>query len=98
MELEDLKKHLRVDHDFEDELIKQYQVWAEEEIKDSVSTAPNRDDDYFEDNPHFERAVVLLTSHYFENRLPMTEVNLQTIPFAITSAVQKLRGGYIEGQ
>lgn len=96
MDLQILKQHIRVDHDFEDDLIEQYQLWAEEEVKDSVSTAPNRDDDYFKGNPHFERAVVLLTSHYFENRLPMTEVNLKSVPYAITSAVQKLRGEYCE--
>lgn len=96
MNLEEIKKHIRVDHSFEDDLLQNYKDWAESEIKDSVSTSDNRNDEYFEGSPHYERAVVLLTGHYFENRLPMVEVELKNLPFGIISAVHKLRGGYHE--
>ena len=96
MELETIKKHIRVDHSFEDDLIRNYMVWASEEIKDSVSTSENRNELYFENSTHYERAVVLLVSHYFENRLPMIETELKNLPYGIQSAVQKLRGGYYE--
>lgn len=96
MELEKLKRHMRVDHDFEDALITDYQVWAESEVKDSVSTSDNRNEDYFKDNPHFDKAVTLLTTHYFENRLPQVEVNLYNLPFGVISAIQKMRGDYYE--
>ena len=96
MELETIKKHIRVDHSFEDDLIRDYMLWASEEIKDSVSTSETRNEAYFENSKHYERAVVLLVSHYFENRLPMIETELKNLPYGIQSAVQKLRGGYYE--
>ena len=96
MELEQLKQHIRVDHSFEDDLIFEYKKWAEAEIKDSVSTSGNRNESFFEDNPHYDRAVVLLTSHFFENRLPMVEVVVHNLPYGIMSAIHKLRGGYYE--
>lgn len=95
MELSRMKKHLRVDHDFENELIADYQSWAEEEIKDSVSTELVRDEDFFTESKHFERAVCLLTAHYFENRIGYAEKSLTHAPDGILSAVQKLRGSYI---
>lgn len=91
-----IKRHIRVDHSFEDDLLKTYIEWAEAEIKDSVSTSENLNENYFADNPHYERAVTLLTAHYFENRLPMSETNLNNLPYGIQSAVHKLRGGYHE--
>ena len=99
MELSTLKKHIRVDHDFEDDLIEVYKEWAEDEIKDSVSTSKNRDNDFFEGNPHHQKAVILVTSHYYHNRLPMIGVTRQNpanilLPFAIHGAIQKLRSEY----
>lgn len=91
-----IKEHIRIDHSFEDDLLDTYIEWAKAEIKDSVSTSENLNENYFADNPHYERAVTLLTAHFFENRLPMTEVNLNNVPFGIMSAVHKLRGGYYE--
>lgn len=96
MDISQLKKHIRVDHNFEDELIESYMFWAEEEVKDSVSTSLTRNEEYFEGNAHFDRAVALLTSHYFHNRLPMSEVNFTNLPSGINSAIHKLRGGYYE--
>ena len=98
MELEQFKKHIRVDHSFEDDLIQEYRQWAEAEIKDSVTTAEDRDEKYFEGNPHYNRAVALLSSHYFENRLPMTDTTPHNLPYGIMSAIHKLRGGYHEEQ
>lgn len=94
MDVATLKKHLRVDSSFEDGLIEEYKSWAEEEIKDSVSTEVLRNESFFEDNPHFNRAVFLLVGHYFENRIGYAEKSLQNVPDGILSAVQKLRAGY----
>lgn len=96
MELQELKKHIRVDHSFEDQLIETYMDWAEEEIKDSVSTSLTRNEGFFDTSKHYERAVVLLTGHFYENRLPMVESELSNLPYGITSAIHKLRGGYHE--
>src|SRR5699024_11732996 len=97
MDLQKLKQHIRVDHSFEDNLLREYMEWAEAEIKDSVSTSDTINEIYFSDNPHYERAVVLLTAHFFENRLAMTESNFNNFPYGFLSAVHRLRGGYHEG-
>ena len=98
MDLNTVKKHIRVDHDFEDDLIQQYMNWAEDEVKDSVSTSLSRNEAYFEGNKHYEKAVALLTSHYFHNRLPMVEANRvsNNLPYGVMSAIHKLRGDYHE--
>ncbi|AQL56418.1 head-tail connector protein [Abyssicoccus albus] len=96
MELQTIKGHLRIDHDFEDKEISHYIKWAESEVKDSVSTSKTRNEDFFVDNIHFEKAVTLLTSHYFENRLPQTNLTLSELPFGVISAIHKLRGDYYE--
>lgn len=96
--LEQLKMHLRTDHDFDDLIIETYKQWAQEEVKDSVSTSETRNEGYFEENSHFDRAVVLLTAHYYENRLPMSDIVIRELPFGVASAIQKLRGGYYEAE
>lgn len=98
MELELLKKHLRVSHSMEDDLIRDYYDFAEAEIRDSVSTSPNRDESFFEDNKIYERAVVMLTAHYFEQRIAYSDVQLSEVNDSVTSAIQKLRGSYSEKQ
>lgn len=95
MELQLLKTHLRIDHDFEDDLLLDYLSWAEAEIKDSVTTELLRDESFFVDNPHYKRALVLLVGHYFENRVGYAEKSLAEVPDGILSAVQKLRGSYV---
>lgn len=99
MNLELLKKHLRVDHSFEDDLIAEYQKWAEEEIKNSVSTDPFRNEAFFERNTQFDQAVTMQTTFYYENRLGMSERRLNNslnAPDAVLSAIQKLRGSYVD--
>ena len=88
MDFYTLKNHIRVDHSFEDDLIEDYILWAEAEIKDSVSTEELRNESFFDDNPHFNRAKVMLVAHYFENRIGYTEKSLTNTPDAILSAVQ----------
>lgn len=96
MNIEDLKHHLRIDHSFDDALIEEYKEWAIEEVKDSVSTSKNRNEEYFEGNAHFTRAVTMLTAHFYENRLPMSPINQHYVSEGVTSAIHKLRGGYYE--
>lgn len=96
MNLQMIKKHVRVDHSFEDDLLEQYIEWAETEIKDSVSTSDTRNEAYFVENPHFDRAVTLLVGHFFENRLPFVEIQQNNVPYGVMSAIHKLRGAYYE--
>ncbi|WP_337227955.1 head-tail connector protein [Staphylococcus succinus] len=95
MDLATLKLHLHVTHNSEDDLIASYQEWAEAEIKDSVYPDDlTRDNAFFDNSKIFERAVVLLTAFYFENRLGYTDVKYISSPDGVTSAIQKLRGAY----
>lgn len=96
MELETLKLHLRITHSGEDELIKEYMSWAEDEVKDSVSTSPTRNEKFFENNNHYKKAVAMLTAFYFENRLAYSETAQVSMPDAVLSAIQKMRGAYHE--
>ncbi|WP_239724555.1 head-tail connector protein [Mammaliicoccus sp. A-M4] len=96
MELETLKLHLRITHSGEDELLKEYKSWAEDDIKDSVSTSPTRNDEFFENNSHYKKAVAMLTAFYFENRLAYSDVAQVSMPDSVLSAIQKMRGAYHE--
>ena len=98
MNLQMIKKHVRVDHSFEDDLLEQYIEWAESEVKDSVTTSETRNDAYFVDNPHYERAVTMLVGHFFENRLPFTDIQNNNVPYGVMSAIHKMRGAYHEGE
>lgn len=94
MELDKLKLHMKIFHSIEDELIKEYQEWAEEEIKDSVCTDPNRNEDYFKNNKIYDRAVVLLTTFYYQNRIAYDNEQYYSMPDGVLGAIQKLRGSY----
>lgn len=94
MELSRLKKHLRVTHSMEDDLIQDYLEFAESEIKDSVSTSSTRDESFFEDNKIYERAVIMLTAHFYENRVAYSDIQLYEVNDSTTSSIQKLRGAY----
>ena len=96
MELETLKLHLRITHSVEDELLEVYKGWAEDEVKDSVSTSNTRNNEFFENNKHYQRAVALLTAFYYENRIAYSETTQVSMPDGVLSAIQKLRGAYDE--
>lgn len=96
MELETLKLHLRITHSVEDELLEVYKGWAEDEVKDSVSTSNTRNNEFFKNNKHYQRAVALLTAFYYENRIAYSETSQVSIPDGVLSAIQKLRGEYHE--
>lgn len=98
MELELLKKHLKIFHDSEDELILEYYEWSKDEIKDSVSTSSTRNESFFEDNKIFERAVVMLTAHFYEQRVAYSDIQSIEVNDSTTSAIQKLRGAYHEDE
>ncbi|MEB7763893.1 head-tail connector protein [Staphylococcus pseudoxylosus] len=95
MDVEELKSHLHVTHNMEDDRIKQYLAWAEADIKDAVYPDNNkRDESFFEGNMHYERGVFLLASFYFESRIGYSDVQYVAMPNGVTGAIQKLRGAY----
>lgn len=94
MSLDKLKLHLRITHNLEDDLLQEYQAWAEDDIKDSVCTDTNRNESFFEGNKIYDRAVVLMTAYYYENRLAYSDTQLYEMPNGVLNAIQKLRGAY----
>lgn len=94
MDLNTIKQHMRVTFNFDDEIIKQYLNWAEDEIKNSVSTEENRNEAFFIDNPTYDRAVVLLTTHFYENRKAIVDKPQYNMIYGVKSAVLKLQLAY----
>lgn len=92
MELEMIKKHLKVTHSFEDDLIEMYADWAKSDVIASVTTSDEVDMDYVKDNFQFQKAVILLTNFYFDQRLTISDKKQIEMPYGVLDAIQKLRG------
>lgn len=93
LSLERIKSHLRVPHDLEDEDIQDYIEFAKSDVIEAVFDAQdkNLDVEGLESDPSFKRAVIMLTSYYYENRLTVSEINMKESPFSVTHAIQTLR-------
>lgn len=93
LDLERIKGHLRVPHDLEDDDITDYLEWAKHDVIESVfdSHDKNLNIKGLEDDISFKKAVTMLTSYYYEHRLPISELNIREAPFAVTHAIQTLR-------
>ncbi|WP_323702021.1 head-tail connector protein [Staphylococcus nepalensis] len=95
MDLEALKVHMHVTHNMEDDNIKRYMEWAESDIKDAVYPDNSmRDEEFFENNKVYERALFLLTKYYFEIRIAYSDTQYAAVPNGVLGAIQKLRGAY----
>lgn len=92
MELEMIKKHLKVTHSFEDDLIEMYADWAKSDVIASVTTSDEVDMEYVKDNFQFQKAVILLTNFYFDQRLTISDKKQIEMPYGVLDAIQKLRG------
>lgn len=85
MELTELKKYLRIDHDLDDELLKMLVSTAEKFILGSIEVEKT-------DDERFNYAVTLLVSHWYENRIATSEKAFAEIPFGVTALIHQLRG------
>ncbi|MBC1524120.1 phage gp6-like head-tail connector protein [Listeria booriae] len=93
MDLAVVKNHLKVEHDFDDELIKViYVPMAENEIKGAVTQ--DAASDFFNKSPTYNGAVLLLTAHYYENRGATSMRDMKEIPFGILTLIQRLRSDF----
>src|SRR5699024_1479790 len=92
MELETIKKHLKVTHSFEDDLIEMYAEWAKSDVIASVTTSEEVDMEYVKDNFQFQKAVILLTNLYFDQRLTISDKKQIEMPYGVLDAIQKQRG------
>lgn len=92
MSIDMVKRHLKVTHSFEDELIQDYIEWAKDDVRSSVSLSKDVDEEYLESNMQFKKAVTLLSSFYFDQRLVITDKKFIEMPYGVLDAIQKLRG------
>ncbi|HBV22267.1 MAG TPA: hypothetical protein DEB42_00550 [Jeotgalicoccus sp.] len=95
MELETIKRHLRVIDNFEDDTILMYLEWAEEKVKDAITNDPLLYEEFFDNNSHYQRAVILLTAHYFSNRLPLSDKPQYNLTFGFRDALSHLRANFM---
>ncbi|SUK41184.1 phage gp6-like head-tail connector family protein [Staphylococcus aureus] len=56
-ELKLLKRHCKIDHNSEDELLETYYSWAFYEIASAVTDEPSKHVDWFKEHPLFTCAI-----------------------------------------
>ncbi|WP_040981079.1 head-tail connector protein [Oceanobacillus jeddahense] len=93
VELEKLKGHLRVPHNLEDGNIQDYLDWAKQDVMEAVydSYDPKVNIAALEEDVTFKKAVIMLATYYYENRMTISEVAQAESPFSVTHAIQTLR-------
>lgn len=98
MELEQVKKHIRVIDTFEDDAIEMYMKWSEDKVKDAITNEPSLHTEFFNNSTHYQRAVILLTAHYFNNRLPLSDRPQYNLTFGLRDALSHLQANFLTYQ
>ncbi len=89
--VESIKKAIRVDHDFDDDLIMNvYLPGAINEVKTAVSLN-SEDEPFYKDNPTFNLAVLNIIAHHNDNRSITSNEQNFDIPASSMKLVQTLR-------
>lgn len=88
---ESVKKAIRVDHDFDDDLIMEvYLPSAINEVKTAVSLA-EEDESFYENNILFNLAVLKIVGHHYDNRSTTSNEQVYEIPVSSLNHIQTLR-------
>lgn len=88
---ESVKKAIRVDHDFDDDLIMEvYLPSAINEVKTAVSLA-EEDESFYENNVLFNLAVLNIVAHHYDNRSITSNEQSYDVPASSMKLVQTLR-------
>lgn len=95
MKIEEIKKHLRVIDNFEDDVIQTFLEWSESKVKGSVTNETEKYNSFFVDNTNYQRAVILLTAHYFNNRLPLSDRPQYNLTFGLRDALSHLQADFL---
>lgn len=90
--LDNLKEHMRVDNDFDDELIKSYQSTAISHLINSIGGKP--DDEFYQNNDEFDLAVKMLTDQYYRERSATTNNNQKNVAYGVQSIILQLKPAY----
>lgn len=97
MTTEEIKNYLRIDHTLDDDLVDNLYQAGQEYIKNAIDVEVNVED--FANYKLFDRAALLLTGHWYENRLASAQTSKMggyssDIPYGVTPLIQQLRGQY----
>lgn len=97
MTTEEIKNYLRIDHTLDDNLIDNLYQSAREYVKNAIDVGV--DVETFAKYKLFERAALLLTAHWYENRLASVQTSTiggysNDIPYGVVPLIQQLRGQY----
>ncbi|MDT2636520.1 head-tail connector protein [Enterococcus dongliensis] len=87
--LENIKKSMRIDHTIDDFFINQLIDTAAEYIKNAIDSSALDED--MKRYQQFDLAVSLLTQHWYLNR---QEASSERIPVTVQALVQQMRGAY----
>lgn len=93
VDIKRIKGHLRIPHNLEDLEIQDYLSFAKHDVVEAVfdGYAENLNKDGLELDPAYQKAVIMLTTFYYENRMAISEVRQQESPFSVTHAIHTLR-------
>lgn len=97
MTTEEIKNYLRIDHTLDDDLVDNLYQAGQEYIKNTIDVTA--DIKIFDKYKLFDRAALLLTAHWYENRLASVQTSKMggyssDIPYGVTPLIQQLRGQY----
>ncbi|MBU7217857.1 head-tail connector protein [Staphylococcus gallinarum] len=94
--VESVKKAIRVDHDFDDDLIMEvYLPGAINEVKTAVSL-DDEDEAFYENNALFNLAVLNIVAHHNDNRSITTNEQSFDVPASSMALIQTLRSDLVK--
>lgn len=93
VDIKTIKNALRIDHDYDDELLSDIYIPAAE-IDIQTSITSNNDDRFFNDNKLYNLAVIILTNHFYEYHSIQTLDNVKDVNHSLSTLLQKLDGDY----
>ncbi|MBC6310146.1 phage gp6-like head-tail connector protein [Listeria sp. FSL L7-1582] len=95
--MENLRNTIKVDHNFDDDLILNVYLEASKtEIRRAITSSDTVENAvFFQNNRLYELAVLLLVKYYYDNRVAATATSQIEIPFGVNSLIQTLRGDYL---
>lgn len=94
--VESIKKAIRVDHDFDDDLIMEvYLPGAINEVKTAVSLE-KEDEPFYENNVMFNLAVLNIVAHHYDNRSITSNEQSFDISASSMKLVQTLRSNLVK--
>ncbi len=90
--LNELKLALRIDTSDDDLLLTIFMDTASDYVKGAVG---NKVPGFYDSNPKFDTAVILLTDHYYKTRSATNETDLKKVPFGVTTLILQMKGDYL---